>query len=306
MSSSLRSPTPAVFGRGIGVAGAKYNCGQALTVNPVTVLAMNESSVTSGEERISFREAGEGKPVVFIHAGVADSRMWMPQLEAVPDGYRYVAPDERGFGSTDVGSTQFSSHRDVLTVMDSLGIDRAVVVGASMGGGVALDAAIAAPERVSALVLVGAASPGLEVDPYEPPEWPEAVKAFKAGDMERVAQLDAAMWLAGYGRELGAVDPGLVEAFVEMDLTALRNEAKRDELRTPGPDRMAGVEEIEKPTLVVVGEYDLPDIREAADHLASRLSDRPAVVVKDAAHLAGFEQPGPFNAALAEFLKTID
>ncbi|MEX0796446.1 MAG: alpha/beta hydrolase [Acidimicrobiia bacterium] len=266
---------------------------------------MNESYVTSGQERIFFREAGEGTPVVFIHAGVADSRMWLPQLEAVPDGYRYVAHDERGFGGTDVGDTSFSSHRDVLTVMDSVDIDRAVLVGCSMGGGVALDVAIVAPERVSALVLVGAASPGLVVDPYEPPEWPEAVKAFKAGDMERVAHLDAAMWLAGYGRELEAVAPGLVEIFLEMDLTALRNEAKRDELRTPGPDRVAGIAKIEQSALIVVGEYDLPDIREAADHLASRLSDGPAVVVEDAAHLVGFEQRDAFDAALVDFLKTI-
>jgi pimeloyl-ACP methyl ester carboxylesterase len=267
---------------------------------------MNEGFVASGPERIFVRDAGEGSPVVFIHAGVADSRMWLPQLEAVPDGYRYVAHDERGFGNTEVGDTQFSSHRDVHTVMDSLGIAKTVLVGCSMGAGVALDVAIVAPQRVSGLVLVGAASPGLEVDPYEPPEWPEAVKAFKAGDMERVAELDAAMWLAGYGRKLDAVDPGLVEVFVEMDLTALRNEAKRDELRAPGPDRVARVQEIQKPTLVVVGEYDLPDIREAADHLASRLSDPPAVVVQDAAHLVGFEQPDAFNGALVEFLKTID
>ncbi len=288
-----------------------YSCGHPLNINPVTgnpgsVLAMNEGFVTSGQDRLFYREAGEGKAVMFIHAGVADSRMWQPQFEAVPDGYRYVAQDERGFGRTEVGDTQFSSYEDVLTVMDSLDIDKAVLVGCSMGGGVALDVAIATPQRVSGLVLVGASSPGLEVDPYEPPEWPEAVEAFKARNMERVAQLDAAMWLAGYNRELEAVDPRLVEKFVEMDSIALANETKRDELRTPGPDRVAGIEKIEPPTLVVVGEYDLPDIREAADHLASRLSDRPAVVIPDAAHLAGFEQPDAFDAALVGFLKTID
>ncbi len=275
------------------------------TCNPASVPPMNEGYVRSGEGRIFYREAGEGIPVVFIHAGVADSRMWLPQLEAVPDGYRYVAHDERGFGGTEVGDTPFSSSQDVLAVMDALGIDSAVLVGCSMGGGVAIDVAIEAPDRVSAMVLVGAASPGLEVDPYEPPEWPAAVKAFEAGDMERVAELDAAMWLAGYGRDLDTVDPALVELFVAMDLPALRNEAKRDELRTPGPDREAGMARVDKPALVVVGEYDLPDIGEAADHLASRLSDRPAVVISDAAHLAGFEQPDAFNAALADFLKTI-
>jgi pimeloyl-ACP methyl ester carboxylesterase len=284
----------------------KYNCGRTVTDNPGSVSAMRETFVTAGPERIFVRDAGEGSPVVFIHAGVADSRMWLPQLQAVPDGYRYVAQDERGFGHTEVGDTQFSSYRDVLTVMDSLDIATTVLVGCSMGGGVALDVAIVAPQRVSGLVLVGAASPGLEVDPYEPPEWPEAVKAFKAGDLDRVAELDASMWLAVYGRDLDAVDPGLVEVFVEMDLTALRNEAKLDGLRAPGPDRVAGIQEIQKPTLVVVGEHDLPDIREAADHLASRLSDPPAVVVRDAAHLVGFEQPDAFNDALVEFLKTID
>jgi pimeloyl-ACP methyl ester carboxylesterase len=266
---------------------------------------MNEGYVTSGQERIFYREAGEGTPVLFIHAGVADSRMWLPQLESVPDDYRYVAHDERGFGGTEVGNNPFSSSQDMLNVMDSLDIDSAILVGCSMGGGVALDVAIVDPERVSALVLVGAASPGLEVDPYEPPEWPEAVKAFEAGDLERVAELDAAMWLAGYGRDLHTVNPTLVELFVDMDLAALRNEAKRDELRTPGPDRVGGIETVQQPTLVVVGEYDLPDIREAADHLASRLSERPPVVISDAAHLAGFERPDAFNDALGDFLKTI-
>jgi pimeloyl-ACP methyl ester carboxylesterase len=270
-------------------------------------LRVNDGYAPSGSDWIYYREAGSGHPVVFIHAGVADSRMWLPQLEAVPDGFRYIAFDQRGFGNSKVGGSKYNSYRDVLALMDYLDCDKAVLVGCSIGAGIALDLAIEAPKRVSGLVLVGADSPGFEPEEglFEPPQWREAVAAFKAGDYERVAQLDAEIWLAGHGRELDQVDPDLRALFLEMDLHPLRSEGERDELRTAGPDREKAIRGIEKPTLVMVGAYDMPDLQAAAHHLASRLSKRSAVVIEDAAHLPGFEQPDAFNAALVNFLETI-
>jgi pimeloyl-ACP methyl ester carboxylesterase len=90
-----------------------------------------------------------------------------------------------------------------------------------------------------------------------------------------------------------------------MDLHPLRSEGERDKLQTAGPDREKAIRGIEKPALVVVGEYDMPDLQAAAHHLAARLSKRSAVVIEDAAHLPGFEQPDAFNAALVNFLETI-
>lgn len=170
---------------------------------------MSESHIghaESGDARIPYETVGEGIAVIFIHAGVADSRMWDPQLESVPDGFRFIRLDLRGSGNAEPATTAFSNHEDVLAVLDHLGIESAVVIGCSMGGGTALDVAPAAPDRVSGLVLIGADSPGFEPEAYEPPWWPEAVAAFEAGDMRRVAELDAEMWVGGHGRSLDDVD----------------------------------------------------------------------------------------------------
>jgi pimeloyl-ACP methyl ester carboxylesterase len=233
--------------------------------------------------------------------------MWLSQLEAVPDGFRYIAFDQRGFGHSEVGGSEYNSYQDVLALMDYLDCDKAVLIGCSMGAGIALDVAIEAPGRVSGLVLVGADSPGFKPaeGPFEPPQWKEAVEAFKAGDYERVAQLDAEIWLGGHGRDIDEVDSDLKALFLEMDLHPVRTESERDELQTAGPDRAKALRGIEKPTLVIVGAYDMPDLQAAAHDLAARLSKHSAVVIEDAAHLPGFEQPDAFNAALVDFLETI-
>lgn len=265
---------------------------------------MADGYAPAGEHWIFYREEGNGHAVVFVHAGVADSRMWYGQLGAVPDGFRYVTFDQRGFGKTEVGDIPFESHRDVLALMDHLSIESAVLVGCSRGGGTVLDVAIAEPGRVRGLVLVGADSPGFEPSqPFESPQWPEAVREYEAGNLERVAELDAEIWLAGNGRDIAVVDPELTKLFVEMDLVALRNEEERDRLEQKGPDRVAGTQGISQPSLVIVGEYDLPTLREAADDLAAKLAgEGPAVVIGDSAHLPGFERPAEFNEVLTGFL----
>lgn len=272
------------------------------------VSGMKEGFASADGHRVYYREAGSGRPVVFIHAGVADSRMWSPQLEATPEGHRFLAIDLRGYGKTPLGTNVFKADQDVLAILDFFRFPRAILVGCSIGAGVALDVAIRSPGRVSGLVLVGGNSPGFEPPDgyYESPQWPEAVKAYEAGDFDRVAQLDAEMWVAGYGRTIDQVDRDVVNLLVEMDKTALGNEDLREKLQEVDVSaRTERIASIEIPTLVVVGEYDLPDIRQAADDLAAKLSDGPAVVIPDAAHLAGLEQPAAFNDALFDFLSRI-
>jgi len=258
----------------------------------------------SGDAQIAYRSAGEGRPVIFVHAGIADQRMWRHQLDDVPPGFRYVGLDLRGHGATALTDARFSNHEDVLAVMDHLDIDAAVVVGCSMGGGTAFDVALASPDRVSGLVVIGAGAPGFEVDDYESPQWPEVLKAYETGDMARVAALDAEIWVVGYGRTRDEVDPDAIELMIEMDLQILPNEDRRDELLIPlDPPRADRWAEITQPTLVMVGEHDLPDCRQSAQLLAGALSHHDPIVVPGAAHLPSLEQPEEFNRALAGFLR---
>lgn len=150
---------------------------------------------------IHFDITGSGRPVLLIHASVADSRMWDAQFEDI-EGYRLVRFDMRGYRRSQVGSQRFTNRDDAFAVLDHLGIERAVLVGCSIGGNTALPMAETSPERVDGLVLVPADAPGFDpaID-YESPEWPEAVEAFGAGDLARVAELEPRCgWPGSSGR----------------------------------------------------------------------------------------------------------
>ncbi|HEY6628990.1 MAG TPA: alpha/beta hydrolase [Acidimicrobiia bacterium] len=261
----------------------------------------------SGGAQLHYQTAGEGDTIFFIHAGVADSRMWQHQFTDLASNHHLVAYDTRGFGQSVFFDEPFSDHTDALAVMDHLEIGRAVVVACSMGCQTAINLALTAPERVRALVLIGGWPPGFEASAeYEPPQWPELVKAFRAGDMETTADLEAEIWVVGHGRSKADVDPSVFLLVSEMSLIALPQEKARDErvvaLDPPAKDRLS---EIAVPTLVMIGEYDLPDLQEASVHMAGLFSQQPAQVIPDAAHLPSLEQPVRFNQLLRDFLATL-
>lgn len=262
--------------------------------------------IESGAAEIYFESHGTGPALLFIHAGVADSRMWQHQLHL--NGFRSIVFDQRGFGRTDWAPGDYSNRNDGLAVLDHLEVDRAVLVGCSNGGEAALQMAIVAPERVSGLVLVGTAPRGWEPRGgwVDPEVWEEAVAAFEAGDYEAVTRLDAELWLAGPKRRLEGIDPELVALFREMDLKPTTTESERDPyVQTLEPPTNQQLDAISSPTLVMVGEYDIEQLHEASAYLADQLSDRPHVLIPDSAHLPSLDQPDVFNAELLRFLGTI-
>ncbi len=253
-----------------------------------------------------IESVGDGPAVLFLHAGVADSRMWRDQMGL--EGYRTIAFDLRGFGKTPWEAAEFRDRDDVLAVLDHLGIESATIVGCSLSGGTALELAIENPDRVDALVLVGAAPSGWEPEGgwEDHPLWEEAVAAYKEGNLQRVAEIDVEMWLVGYGRESNDVDPSLKELVLDMDLTPLQTEDERMEhVRKYDKKHDDHLQEVIAPTRVIVGAHDEPFLIAAADYLAEQLSDQPPVVIDGAAHLPSLEQPKAFNRVLTDFLGSI-
>lgn len=257
----------------------------------------------SGKAQIYYESAGEGDAVVFIHAGVADSRMWDPQFEAVPDGFRFVRVDLRGFGLSKIPKESYTDCEDVLAVMGHLEIDRAVMVGCSIGAEAALDLATFAPYRLSGMVLIGASAPGFNPpsSDYRSPQWPDAIAAFEAGDLERLAELEAEIWVVGRGRKRSDVDAAVFDLVKEMDLAALKTEKRRDERRKA--PQLGALPHVDIPSLVVVGEHDLPQLVESAEHLEEAFDHAQRVVIENAAHLPSLEQPEAFNRAFFAFLQ---
>ena len=256
----------------------------------------------ASKTQIYYEAVGEGKAVVFIHAGIADSRMWDPQFEAVPDGFRFVRVDLRGFGHSKIPREPYTDCEDVLAVMDHLDIDKAVMVGCSIGAEAALDLATFAPYRLSGLVLIGASAPGFNPPSadYRSPQWPAAIEAFEAGDMEKVAELEAEIWVVGRDRTRSEVDASVFDLVEEMNLAALKTESKRDERRKA--PQLEALPHVDIPCLVVVGEHDLPQLVEAAEHLEDTFDHATRVVIENAAHLPSLEQPETFNRAFFHFL----
>jgi len=251
-----------------------------------------------------YEAAGGDEPLVLVHAGIADGRMWDAQMDAFSRQYRVIRHDMRGFGRSPMVDGPYSHHADLRALLDALGIERAAFVGCSMGGATVIDFALENPGRAEALVLAGSAVGGFEFDEEPPEEWDELVAADGAGDLERVSELEVRMWVDGPRRGPEAVDPAVRDFVREMNLIALQNEAmqlgEEVDLQPPAATRLS---QIQVPTLVLVGDEDRPRPLATADLLERELPDARKMVIPGTAHLPNMERPEGFNRLVLDFLK---
>ncbi|MFD2767668.1 alpha/beta fold hydrolase [Micromonospora eburnea] len=254
---------------------------------------------------LAYDEAGSGSPVVLLHAGIADRRMWQGQVPALAARYRVISVDLRGYGESELPPAPFTHHDDVVGLLDALGIAQAALVGCSFGGKVAVDTALAYPGRVSALALFGAPVSGNEWSEEAEQLWEELVGEVDPEDFAATAAGEVRFWVVGPTRRPEDVDPELIRFAEEMDRRALAAEQALsavdvEELDPPAIDRLA---ELPMPVLVGTGADDLADLRRLADRIAAEAPQGVRMPdVTDAAHLLPLERPEPVNAALLDFL----
>lgn len=250
---------------------------------------------------------GIGIPVIMLHAGVADRRMWAGQIgDLIAAGYHVVAYDRRGHGETESPDVPFSDVLDLEAVLDRLSIHAAVLVGCSMGGALALDFALEHPERTIGLVLVSTAITGAEGE--EAPEEAQALEdalayARERGNLESANRIQAHIWLDGPLSKAGRVEGPIRDLFLDMNGAVLRHRALagREE---PDP-AIDHVGTITAPVLLVAGELDYPDVLALHDDLSEELENAFAVVLEETAHLPNLERPDLFNPLLLEFLDAV-
>ena len=249
---------------------------------------------------------GEGEPLVLVHAGICDSRMWNGQFESFAQHYRTIRHDMRGFGKSLMVEGPYSHHEDLRALLDALDVGRASLVGCSQGGGAVIDFALENPQRVEALVLVGSAVGGFEFDEEPPEEWDELVAADEAGDLERVSEMEVRMWVDGPRRGPEVVDPAVRDLVREMNLIALKNEAlELGEELEPQPPAATRLSEIQVPTLVLIGGEDRSRPLAAADLLTKDLPNTRKAVIPGTAHLPNMERPEEFNSLVLNFLREV-
>lgn len=248
--------------------------------------------------------AGSGAPVVFLHAGVGDRRMWRAQLDGIGANNQAIAYDRRGFGETRAGKEDFSSVADLLTVIDAVADGTpAVLVGCSQGGRIALDTALRHPSYVHALVLIAPSVSGAPEAIY-PPEiqglMSELEEAKQIGDWDRVNAIKAHLWLDGPLQPEGRVKGQARRLFFEMNAVALRSQPLGADLDVaPVFHRL---DEISAPSLVIWGDLDFPDIQERCRHLATTVLNGSGHVLTDTAHLPSLDRPAEITGLLSEFI----
>jgi 3-oxoadipate enol-lactonase len=239
-----------------------------------------------------YEDVRSGPPVVLLHEGVVDSRIWDPVVPLLQNHYRVIRYDQRGFGRSPLPDGPYSVAGDLVSVLDAAGVERAVLVGCSRGGGIALTAAVDHPDRVAGLVLVGSGLPGQRLEL----EWtPEQITRWETADAEQdyaaMAALDVEMWAPmGTDDELRAM-------FVE------NAEGSNMEHETTD-DAVAGrLREIAVPTLVVTASRDVPAINEIGARLAREIPGARYAVIEEADHMVPWRTPHELAALIVEFVR---
>jgi pimeloyl-ACP methyl ester carboxylesterase len=246
--------------------------------------------------------AGEGPPVVLVHSGICDSRMWDRQMRTLAADHQVVRLDLPGYGRSPVRTRPLSYAGEVLAVMDEQGIASAALVGSSFGGRVVLDVARTAPDRVRALVL--------EAPGRRDWDWSDAVRrysdaeeeALSVGDLDKAVELNVRFWLVGPRRAPDEVDAGLRTAVTAMQRRAFENVLAGPGGEPPDPEPPGSEADVRAQALILIGDLDVPDMQAIAAHYERELPSARKVVMPGVAHLPSLERPEEFDRLVLDFL----
>jgi len=248
--------------------------------------------------KLYYEVAGQGHPLVLIHGGQLDHRIWDEQFEFFSKRYRVVRYDARGFGNSPRSTKVYADEDDLAALLKHLQIDKAYIVGLSLGGRIAIDFALAHPGMVDAIVPV---APGLSGFNFgNDPNFFATLEASQSGNWEKAADL----WLqSGYmapAMKNPAIAPRLRQWAIENAHQNMDNPFLERILKPPAMERL---QEIRVPVLIVVGSLDVTDILEIAGLCYARIPGAQEVVIQNSGHIVNMEQPQQFNSVVLDFLE---
>ncbi len=250
---------------------------------------------------------GSGSPILLLHAGIVDSRAWdalVPHLTA--RGHHVIRYDRRGFGRSTTQDVPYSSRSDAVAVLDACGVDRVAVAGNSQGGQIAVDLAIEHPERIGAIITLGASVGGYEPETTaaEAALFREMDRLEEAHDVEGMVAMDLAVWVDGPGQPADRVPVEVRDAVREMDRAIwepARIQGRATKLEPRAATRLGS---LTVPLLAVAGALDISDVWLTAQFLAANVPGGRAVQLPDVAHMIGMEAPERTALLIEESLAT--
>lgn len=268
------------------------------------VFAQNKTAESGmaavNDSRLYYEIAGKGRTLVFIHGGLADSRVWDDQFKKFAKHFRVVRYDLRGFNKSDFPAGAFSHVEDLYALLKFLKVEKASLVGSSLGGIIAADFALEHPEMVEKLVFSAA---GLRGD--KSPRNEQSLAAYKAAE-EKGLKAALALWHE---------HPFFVTGKTNAEFRRRTEQMLTDNYKYWGPtpqiirliwskqETIDRLSEIKAPTLVIVGDKDVPAILTIADTLATKISGAKKEVIAGVSHHLMMEKPREFNRIVLAFLK---
>ncbi len=257
--------------------------------------------------QLYYEMLGEGHPLVLIHGGYMDRRMWDDQFHAFAKHYRVIRYDVRGFGKSELPPVLYADRQDLSDLLKHLGVENTYLLGLSLGGIIAIDFTLEHPSMVDALILVGSPVPGFPIELLYTEEQLEQQRSRYAPfekakqERDRLAMVDALMQ-----------DPTLVPSpnypaarqrvrnnLSEYSFAWVLDPAPKQNLEPPAYSRLT---EIQVPTLIMLGAEDDPRLFKDADKLERDIVGASRVMIAETHHMPNMEKPEEFNAIVLDFL----
>ena len=269
--------------------------------------ANNGSYIERIDGRLFVEQHGAGLDLLFVHAGIADRRMWDDQFQHFGHDYRVTRYDLRGYGESSAVAEPYSHVDDLLAVVDEMELVSPRIIAASFGARVVIDAALRRPEAFDRLLLVGPAVSGFGFeDPALRACWETMGEAWDNGQVDRAIDIETRFWINGPGRERGASEAviGKVNEMQRRIVDLLPEDENDPEIEEPNA-AADWLDHLAMLILVVVGEYDVSDIHRNSRAIVDAAAHAQLHVMPETGHLPNMEDPAEFNRLAREFFSSV-
>lgn len=281
-----------------------------LVIYAVLIISCKNQSVTKTKNsgfiqadgsKIYYEVAGQGEPIVFIHAGVTDSRMWDFQVDDLSQNFKVIRFDQRGFGKSGIPERNYNPIQDILALMDSCHIESAHMVGISLGALQAIDLAVEHPERVKTLIISGASFPDWHLSEEILAEHIDFTRYVMENGPDSAVQrmLTDPFWSRSIPDKKYTEGRKLFEQILQENKNSFTVNWQFRELPVGLVDSLG---KIDCPVLMFRPGNEMPSIKPIADTLADKIPDIQIAEIPDVSHLLNMEKPGEFNRFLLEFI----
>lgn len=257
----------------------------------------NEGYIRDGADSLYYESVGEGETIVFIHDGILPGVVWDNQFNELAESYHLVRYDRRGYGKSSAARGDYTHLDDLYILFEELGIEKATLVGASSGGALAIDFTLKYPERVNSLVLVGAVVGGFSYSEHMRTRGGHLPASFEnETEKDHYYIMDDPYIIWKENREAKEKALQLVMKYPSRII-------RRPRFVRPEEMPYKRLDEITVPTLILIGEHDIPDVHACSGLYDGCIPDSRRYIIPDAGHLIALEQVDLFNEILIDFLR---